>query len=535
MQFSSTSAAPKFLLVSTVLFVLSSCQTELPSMASTSSAPEVASQPVAISALPVLRRANSVNNSPARAEETIVLPPIDLWERIRTGLAMQNYYDHPDVIEELKAFTDNQPYFDQVTERATPFLYYIIEELETRGLPLELALIPFVESSFNPNAYSSGHAVGLWQFMGATAESYGLQRDWWYDGRRDPLASTTAALDYLEDLNAQFDGDWLLAIAAYNAGDGNVRRAMRRNRVAKRSLAFWDLPLPRETRAHVPKVLALASLINSVDEFPVELATIANTEPLVMVEVGAQIDFAQAAQMANMDYEDLRALNPGYLQWATHPDQPQHIAFPLKGAEEFARALESTSLEELLSWDYYEIQPGDSLGSIASRLGTSVDVLQRVNNLRSTRIIAGDTLMIPRGAENMDLVSSLPVLPPRTQVLSVPDSYVVRSGDNLWSIARRYDLKSADIALWSGLDNESILRPGQRLKLRTNAAQANAVIPGAASPTTYVIRRGDTMLEIASRFSLNLGDLLRWNSLTETSVIHPGREIQLNAPESRLN
>lgn len=530
------SSTIQILMVSVLVLTLTACQSELPEQIPPSgNTGSVASSGVFKSTI-AARRVPSIPKSDARTADTEPAPITDLWERIRSGLEMREFFEQPDVIAERKAYQNNQSYFDLVSERAAPFLYYIVEELEARQLPLELALIPFVESSFNPNAYSRGHAVGLWQFMGATAASYGLQQDWWYDGRRDPLASTTAALDYLEDLYAQFDNDWLLAIAAYNAGDGNVRRAIRKNKAARRETDFWHLPLPGETRSHVPKILALASLIDSVDDFPVELSTIANTEPLTIVDVGTQIDLSQAAHMAEMEIDELRALNPGYLQWATHPDQPQQLAFPQAAAQRFTLALQAIPQEQLLTWDYYEIQPGDSLSSIAAKLATRVDVLQRVNGLRGTRIIAGDTLLIPRGSANPDLLSTIPDRPGTRAPVTVPDSYVVRSGDNLWRIAKRFDLKSADIAQWNGIDRNSVLRPGQRLQFHADTAQASTNTANPATITnSYTVRRGDTLGRIATRFDVSLTDLLRWNKLSDTSLIFPGQSLLINGTENRLN
>lgn len=456
----------------------------------------------------------------------------DLWERIESGFQLQEFYNHESVASPLNNYSNNQRYFDIVAERATPFLFWIVDEIDRRGLPQEIALLPFVESTFNPNAYSKEHAVGLWQFVGATGTSFGLQLDWWYDGRRDPFASTMAALDYLEELYQQFDEDWLLALAAYNTGDGNVRRAIRRSGLEEPD--FFSLPLARETRSHIPKLLALAKLLNEGDHFGIELPGISNSPGLESVRVGAQIDLAQAADLAGLEYQQIRSLNPGYLQWATHPDYPQSLWLPPENAAQFSTKLLNFDTEKLLSWDHYEIMAGDTLGAIALNLGTRVDVLQTVNDIDGSRIVAGDSLLIPRGQSSSQL-SNLPTSPIAARPIATPpDRYTVRRGDNLWSIARRFDLKSTEIVNWNQISLDSLLQPGQVLDFRfANTETIDSLL--SESHTMYNVRRGDSMDRISRRVSVSLDELLLWNEMKATQVIYPGQIIRIVPPESGIN
>ena len=411
------------------------------------------------------------NRTPKQALEMPQIGPIqkedvieksdNLWVRLQTQFQLETHYKNPAVDEELTAYIYNQAYFDRITERAEPFLFWIVTEIERRNLPMELALIPIVESTFNPNAYSPKHAVGLWQFIGPTAKSFGLQQDWWYDGRRDPRASTVAALDFLEQLYKEFDEDWLIALAAYNTGQGNVNRAIKR----AESPNFWSLPLPRETRAHVPKILALAKLISNSKRYGVELAPIENKEPLAIIEIDSQIDLSQAAKLAKLDYSELRRLNPGYLQWATHPDNPQVIAVPIAHADFLRDGISNLGPDHFISWDRYEIQPGDTLSGIAITLRTEIGVLKSVNKINGTQIIAGDSLLIPRTNDPSLLVNINQENLRGRRILPTPNIYIVRNGDNLWSIARRFDLRSKDIAGWNNIPLDSILKPGQELNL----------------------------------------------------------------------
>jgi membrane-bound lytic murein transglycosylase D len=457
----------------------------------------------------------------------------DLWQRMQAGFQLGDDYAQPEVVSRLQSYTGNQRYFDLVTERAAPFLYWIVEEIDRRHLPQELALVPIVESTFDPNAYSREHAVGLWQFMGATGKSFGLQQDWWYDARREPQAATIAALNYLQILYDQFDENWMLALAAYNTGDGNLRRAIRNSGQEAAIIDFWSLPLARETHAHVAKILALAKIISDSEAFGVELRRIPNSAALSSVEIGAQINIAQAAELAQIGYAELRALNPGYLQWATHPDHPQTLLLPPENAEALLTGLQTLHQTELPSWDRYQIAAGDTLGGIARRLGTRVDILQTVNQIQGSQIIAGRSLLIPR-LDNLgaDLsLFSIPSLPlSRRAPMTLPASHRVRRGDNLWSIARRYDLRSRDIASWNQIELDSILQLGQILDLSFAISETDGgtETPPSASEKTYLVRSGDSMARIAARFNTSLEDLLLWNSIDSNHIIYPGQLIQIS-------
>lgn len=480
----------------------------------------------------------AINSPVLEIQEEDVIESFDnLWDRLQAQFQLSEHYDHPAIDEQLSNYIDNQAYFDRITERAQPFLFWIVGEIERRNLPMELALIPIVESTFNPNAYSPEHAVGLWQFIGPTAKSFGLQQDWWYDGRRDPRASTVAALDFLEELHKNLNEDWLLALAAYNTGQGNVNRAIRRAGLSVESADFWSLGLANETRSHVPKILALAKLVANSSAYGIELAPIANEEPLVLVEVDSQIDLTRAAQLAELEYAELRRLNPGYLQWATHPDNPQVIAVPIKNAEILQTGIGELGPDQFVTWDRYEIEPGDTLGGIAQKLGTQVGMLQTVNQLSGSRIIAGDSLLVPRTTDPSLLANFNRGSQSGRRVLPTPNIYIVRNGDNLWSIARRFDLRSAQIASWNNISLESILQPGQELSLEfaMEAMDQSSEISITAGAEEYRVRRGDSMHVIANRFRIDLNELLNWNEMSPQDLIFPGQLIRIIPRDNNLN
>ena len=455
------------------LAYLGACQTSVPSISQSEEA-IVINDPGSSS--PIRQNPNP-NLSPtpiAEIEKEYMVESFDnLWDRLYTKFQLTEHYNHSAVDQQLSNYVNNQAYFDHIVERAEPFLFWIVSEIEKRELPMELALIPIVESTFNPNAYSPEHAVGLWQFIAPTARSFGLQQDWWYDARRDPRESTIAALNFLEELYSAFNGNWLLALAAYNTGEGNVNRAIKLAGLDIDNANFWSLNLASETRTHVPKILALAKLISNSTYYGIELSPIANEEPLVLVNLNSQIDLKQAASLANLEYKELRKLNPGYLQWATHPDSPQSLIVPIKNAELLQTGVAKLDPNHFVIWDRYEIMPGDTLGAISQKLGTRVDILLAVNQLNGTQIIAGDSLLVPRTEDLSRLVNLDRTAQSNRLILPVPEIYIVRRGDNLWSIARKFDLRSAEIASKNGIAINSILQPGQIIKLMPSNDNSN--------------------------------------------------------------
>ncbi|WP_294130059.1 lytic transglycosylase [Pseudohongiella sp.] len=452
-----------------------------------------------------------------------------VWYRVSNGLQFAQDYHNEQIAEEIEWFRSNPRYVAEVTERATPFIYDIVQEVERRHLPLELALLPVIESAFNPMARSSQDAAGLWQFMAPTATSMGLKRDWWYDGRHDPVASTSAALDYLEALYSQFDEDWLLALAAYNAGQGNVQRAIRRNQQRGQPTDFWSLPLPRETLRHVPRLLGLAHVMADPDQFELTVSPVPDQPYLASYDVGEQIDLSLVATLAELESELVYQLNPGYLQWATHPEGPHTISLPVDSLPVFENNLSALG-DSRITWDRYVIQPGDTLSGIASRFGSQVGVLQQTNNLVGSRIVAGDSLLIPRAYRAGETLSPPSVVLAATNTQPVPaGQYTVRSGDSLWRIANRYRMSVEELASWNDIEINSVLRPGQRLRLEPDTIAAADVsnISGGPTPLQYEVRSGDSLARIAREHGVSIDEITRWNRIGRSSVIHPGQELVL--------
>jgi peptidoglycan lytic transglycosylase D len=487
--------------------------------------------------------------------EPIVLPPLayrapvaeaDLLVRLRSRLA----WDLPDdatVKREQQWYARNQDYLNRVFTRSELYLFHIVAELEARDMPAELALLPVVESAFDPFAYSHGRASGLWQIIPGTGKRLGLTQNWWFDGRRDVLESTRAALDYLEQLHAQFDGDWLLAVAGYNSGEGNVERARKKAAAAGRPQDFWGIKsyLPAETRTYVPRLLAVVGLVADPESFAITLPAIANEPTFAVVETGGQIDMTLAAGLAGIDTDALYALNAGINNWATDPDGPHRLVVPIAQAESFRASLAELGEDERVQWTRHLVKSGETIGGIAERFATTPAVLRELNKLRGNTIRAGDYLLIPHAVASVaSYTQSADARAERRQ--AAPRSgerraHVVRSGETLWSIARDYGVALRSLASWNSMAPGDVLSVGRELVVWT---QAPAQIAAAASlvssdsglglaatnrirDITYVVRRGDSLSSIARRFRVTVDELLKWNSGAGNKYLQPGQRLKL--------
>ncbi|NQY48826.1 MAG: LysM peptidoglycan-binding domain-containing protein [Colwellia sp.] len=462
----------------------------------------------------------------------------DIWPRIQSQLT----FDIPEekrLIAQRNWYAKHPSYLKRVAKRAEPFLYYIVEELEKNDMPIELALLPVVESAFDPFAYSHGRASGMWQFVPATGERFGMKQNWWYDGRRDIVASTEGAIKYLKYLNKFFDGDWMLALAAYNSGEGRVRNAVRKNKRLGKPTDFWSLDLPKETRAYVPKLLALADIIKRPEDFNLTLYSIDNKSVLSLVDIKSQLDLAKAATLAGLSLAELQRLNPGFNRWATDPDGPHRLLLPTHTVEKFQLGLSKLSKNDRLAWQRYKIKSGDNLGVIANKFNTRVDLIQQVNNIKGNQIRAGKHLLIPVAAKSLDsYVFSQEQRIAKKQSRpgkGIKVTHTVKSGDNLWDIGRKYKVNGKSIAKWNGFAPRDTLKLGQKLviwqkntasyaKSKTGNRVENAIIRNI----TYKVRRGDSFARIADKFNVRISDIERWNNLDRSKYLQPGQRLKLS-------
>ncbi len=480
--------------------------------------------------------AHPLANAPLTAglDQDLPQPPKDLWARIRQGFALPDAErHHPRVRDDLNWYRRHPAYLERVARRARPYLYHIVEEVEVRGMPGEIALLPIVESAFQPFAYSHGRAAGIWQFVPATARLYGLKQNWWYDGRRDVFAATDAALRFLQNLHRRFDGDWLLALAAYNSGEGTVRRAIRKNRRRGRPTDFWHLDLPRETRGYVPKLLALSRLVAEPERHGITLLPIPNEPVLERVDPGSQMDLALVAELADLNIDEVYTYNPGFNRWATDPDGPHEIALPIEKVPRFLAGLAQLPPEERIGWRRHKIRRGETLEQIARRYHTDVDLIRRVNHLRGHTIRAGDDLIVPvatREARAYTLSAGQRLLRIQNTVRRGRHKvvYEVQPGDTLWTIARRYRVGVRELARWNDMAPRDTIHPGQRLVVWTKPDRHLATVrtgPRRTQKIAYRVRRGESLALISRKFRVSIRDLVRWNRLDPNAYLQPGQRL----------
>ncbi len=473
------------------------------------------------------------------------IPIENVWDRARNNFQLDLNVDNRRTRVQRNWYARHQDYFDRVGKRAERYLFYVVDELEKRNMPGELALLPIVESAFDPFAYSHGRASGMWQFIPSTGKRYGLKQDWWYDGRRDVVAATDAALDFLQDLHKQFKGDWLHALAAYNSGAGNVRKAIRYNKKRGRPTDFWSLNLPKETKAYVPKLLALGQLLKDPEKYNLHYPKIANVSYFTQVDIGSQIDLAQAAELAEISLDELYLLNPGFNQWATSPKGPHRLNVPNYKAEIFRANLARLPKEKRISWIRYKIRNGDSLSNIAQKHGTTAQALKQINNMRSSRIHAGKILFIPVASEASHhyVLSSAERLKIKqkkgAKTGKAKTLHTVRKGESFWTISRKYNVGMRELARSNGMGTADRLKIGQKLVVWVATPMTTAQLSGndrkVIRKIGYRVRSGDSLARIANKFNISISNIESWNGISRNKYLYPGQSLKLYVDVTRAS
>lgn len=485
---------------------------------------------------PTVKKAEPVAKvkKPVVKAEPVVTPQTqqDVWQRIAMQLEMP-IPDHQLVDYYRTWYLKHPNHLKTVSQRAEPFLYLITEKIEQRGLPLELALLPVVESSFDAFAYSHGSAAGLWQFVPGTGEMYGLKQNFWYDGRRDVPAATDAALDYLTYLNKRFDGDWAHAIAAYNSGGGRVSSAIRKNNKLGKPIDFFSLDLPKETSGYVPKLLALADIVANQKKYGIEIPPIANRRVVELVDPEEQLDLAIAANYAGISVKELQSLNPAYNQWATAPEGPHQLLLPTENVVQFNNAARENRGKGM-KVVRYKVKSGDSLSVLAQKYNTTAQVIRTANNLNGNNIRVGQHLMIPTSTrDDKAYALSASNRLAKTQAQSRGQyklTHTVRSGDSLWSIAKANQVSHQSLAKWNGMGPRDTLRVGQKLVIWKNSSE------GAIVRTVfYSVRSGDTISGIATKFKVKSNDIVKWNDLSNQKYLKPGQKLKLYVDVTKVS
>lgn len=468
-----------------------------------------------------------------------------IWQRLRNNFKLDTHEDSAQVNKELAWYRNHPAYLYKVTQRSERYLHYVTAAVEQRNMPGELAMLPFIESAFDPFALSRSGASGLWQFIPGTGKNFGLQQNDWFDGRRDVIASTDAALDYLQSLHDQFDGDWLLAVAAYNFGEGNIKRAIDANKRQGKPTDFWSLSIREETRTYVPRLLALSQIVANPHRYGITLYHIPNRAYFASVDTYGPLDLTKAASLSGVSVDEMRKLNPGLRKLATHPKGPYKILVPADAADRFSQQLAQIPPGQRVSnqnYQDYRVAAGDTLGSVSRQFGVDPTAIVSANRLSGAEVGIGQLLLIP-GARAPAAARPVATSTSNSSLSSTNDTtHTVAAGETLWQISKRYDVKTADIQRWNGLSAKDSLRPGQRLTIAGATKPMPTTVASAAPNKTpddkataqkmgYTVKSGDSLFGIANKFNIEIEDIVRWNRVNPRSL-RPGQKLTLYVPQA---
>jgi membrane-bound lytic murein transglycosylase D len=434
---------------------------------------------------------------------------------MRQEFKLAHHLEQPEVQDELKWLLSHPKYLKQLTQ-SKPYIYHILSEVQKQHLPGELALIPMLESAYNPFAYSHAGAAGLWQLMPKTGKNLGVKGSWWVDDRRSITSSTKAALRYFSHLGRFFHGDWLLAIAAYDCGEGTVQRKMKNQPSYLRS--FWHLPLPKETKHYVPRLLALSEIVAHPNRYHLNLPYFEHQPYFQEVELPGQIDLSQAAILAGISFKDLIRLNPGFNHWTTSPNNGVKLLIPHQRVQNFHANLNQAQHRIQSSLQTYQVKPGDTLSQIAWSFHTNPQFVIKLNHLKSHQLKPGQILHLP-GHQRANLISHAKPIP-KPQIPIAPRQYkilhIVQREEDLFKLAQQYKVSPSQIINWNHLKHAEITSGQKLLIWRTTNG----------SPF-YVIKPGDTLRQIAMNNQLSLDLLLRLNPNLKARALKPGQTIKL--------
>lgn len=472
---------------------------------------------------------SEVGNGQYSAEELAAMG--NLWDRLRKGAGIDTSLDNERIEIQRNWYLKNSTYLDRMARRATRYLHHTISEAEKRGMPAELALLPIIESAYDPFAYSHANAAGMWQFIPGTARYMGVKQNDWFDGRRDVLESTRAAYDFLELLYRKF-GDWQHVLAAYNAGPGAVQRAINRNQAAGLPTDFWSLRLPAETRSYVPRFLAVAQIIKDPEAYGVNLRPVLNQPFFRVISINSQVDMPQAASLAGVSLKEFYQLNPGFKRQFTDPEGPHRLLVPAGLPDDFEADIAALPVPNATLAQHYTVKRGDTLYKVARQFGMTPQALRELNKLSSDKLAAGRTLTIARGnvspeylALRQEMKLDRSPLAPRQVVKS--KIYKVKRGDTLGSIARRHGVSVKALAKLNGIGTRAKLRPGQVLTLKQVKTTTRFAKAGKGTQKiTYKVKKGDTLSSIARRHNVSVKQIQGWNG--KRSTINPGQKLVLH-------
>ena len=486
-----------------------------------------------------------------------------VWERLLSLYSLPDI-KNPRIDRELYWYLEHPASLAIIQQRAEPYLHHILDEIEAKNIPGELALLPVVESAFVPDAYSKADASGLWQFVPSTGKEYGLQQNNWYDGRRDIYASTKAATTYLKELSEDFNGDWLLALASYNCGKGRVRKSIERNEYLNLPTDYWSLDLPQETDDYVPRLLAIAKLFAHADEYNIHLQHIPNRPYFEVVDIKSPLDLHKAAKLANTPLHAFLKLNPGFSRSSTAPEGPHRLLVPVAQAQSFKENLAMLPYSErvaLKQYDedqvteprhqdkreekvaplrsdlvrtglaQYKVKSGDNLATIADKNNTTAQLLRETNHLASNVVRSGMNLQIPSEVEEKSNANSLFVKASKTKSAST-QVYVIKKGDTFFNISQRFSVAPKDIASWNNIALKTALIPGQKITIKSINPQL-ASVSSSIRLISYTVGKGDSLIQISKKFNVPVAEIRKSNAAALVKGLLPGQRLKVFVDNSQ--
>jgi len=435
----------------------------------------------------------------------------NVWDRITA--ASSNDQEHLDekTLVYINAYLSNPNQLDKLLEKGRYFIYFVLEELERYRLPPELALLPYIESNYDPFSISASGAMGIWQFMPATARIYGLKDTWWYEQRHDPLASSKAAVRYLAYLHNRFNNEITYTLAAYNGGPTLLEKQIKLNRKLGKPTNYENLKLPKQTKEYVPKFKAIVELVLNAEKYGINLPNFPNKKVLGNIELNGQVEILAFSEFAGLKPEFVYKLNAGYTKWASPPGDKTTFNIPIELEEVLNLKKDKFIKTNQINWVTHKVSRGDSLWKIAEEFDTEVNVLKKVNYLASNVLNLNQELLIPLSND-------------QNQTFIPYQAHIISEGDTLWNLGIQYKISPAEIAKNNGLRMNSTLTIGKELNIGNK--NIYRTINSKKRTILYSVKQGDSLYRIADIFNIEISDIKDINELPNNEI-KPGQVLKI--------
>ena len=434
-----------------------------------------------------------------------------VWDRIALNSTIQNQELDEETLQYLNAYLASPEQLNKLLVKGEYFIFFVLEQLEKYDLPPELALLPYIESNYDPFSISTSGAMGLWQFMPATARIYGLEDTWWYEQRHDPLISTKAAVRYLAYLHNRFGKDLTYTLSAYNGGPTLLEKQIKLNRRTGKAIDYKSLRLPKQTKAYVPKFKAIVELIINAKKYDIQLPKFPNRSVLGQITLDGQIEIFAFSEFSNLKPEFIYKLNAGYTKWASPPGKTTTFNIPIEFVEPLNNKKDGFTQANQINWVTHKVSKGDSLWKIADQYDTEVSVLKKVNYLQSNLLNLNQQLLIPLGNS-------------KNQTFIPYQAHIISEGDTLWGLGIKYEISPNEIAKNNGLKISSDLRIGKQLNIGNK--NIYRTINSKKRTILYSVKQGDSLYRIADIFNIQIKDIIELNSISENEI-KPGQVLKI--------